>query len=209
MWRLIFKSIKHWWYHSSISKWYVGRLARRYNIDLSQFAFAGNAAPTLTQFMLRKLHTKPTAVRYSTRSILSPVSGIVSKQDAHHITIHMQLHHYHRIHLPIAGSVTHYTRAPYTSTIIHITAPDGLIISVTIATPSEPHATALQYNPRRNYHLQGTEIGCIYAPEATITLQSNYPCLHLFKKNDDLLPSTLLGELPTISLPTTIQERRP
>ncbi|MDQ5940570.1 MAG: hypothetical protein QG632_296 [Candidatus Dependentiae bacterium] len=207
MWSVICKTIKAWWHQSSLSSWYVKRMIRQYAIDLTQFTLTTDKVPTLAQFMLRRYRTKPLAPRNHERLILSPVAGVITKQDAHHITIQMHLHHYHRIHLPIAGTVTHYTRAPYTSTTIHISAPDGLIISLTIATTSEQHATVLRYNPQRNYHLQGTEIGYVYATDALVTLQSNRPCLYSLKKNEDLSCNTALGELSPIHSPSVTHER--
>lgn len=195
MWASLLKVIKLWWHQSPLSSWYVKKIIRRYNIDLTLYAIDPALPPTLAQFMVRKHRTKPRIPRSNERLILAPVAGTVLKYDAHHLIMQMNIQHYHRIHVPIAGTITHYTRAPYTNTIIHITAPDGFVVSLTIYTPAQHHATILHYNPQRNYHLQGTEIGCIYATEALITLQSSKPCVYEFQKNDEVSCIAPVGAL--------------
>ena len=172
----LYSFFKQWWRHSFLSTWYVKHLVRTYRIDLTSYTFQCTRKLTLAAFLERAYRVRPPLQKQAPHGISAPVAGMVTQSGENHLTIHTNIQHYHRIHLPFSGSITHYTRAPYTTTTIHITAPNGLTGVLTIQTPHEPYGTVLRYNKRRNYHLQGREIGIICASQAMVTLQTNMPC---------------------------------
>jgi len=189
--------IASWWQESRLSCWYVAFLARKHAINLALYGFDAKNRPTLKEFMLRRYASKPAFPSTLPRMLHAPVEGTILKHDERSVTLKVLLHHYHRIHLPLGGSITHYTRAPYTTSTIHITSPDGTFATLTIQT-AQPYGAVLHYNTKRNYHLPGTEIGCIYTREALVTLHLS-PALSGLHR----IGSTINCFMPLAHMPST------
>lgn len=173
----MYSLFKQWWRHSFLSSWYVRHLIRKHDIDLTPYTIHAAQRLTLAAFLERAYHARPSLPADKKYGLTAPVAGRIIQRTETQLSIHTGVQHYHRIHLPFSGSLTHYTRAPYTTTTLHISAPDGLTGVLTIQTPGEPHGTLLRYNRARNYHLQGREIGIICASRAIVTLHINKACI--------------------------------
>ncbi len=184
--------VYQWWQHSSISKWYVQRLLRTHAINPNHYVW--QHAPTFFDFLQRKLKNKPLLSPHHASSMVSPVEGKVEKSTPTTLTLTMLPYHYHRIHLPIGGKITHTTNNT-TQTTIQLTHPYALQLTIIITTPHHPDGIQLRYNPERNYHLPGTEIGIITAPRGTIIIQSSAPILYAITTTELSLLSPIAGTL--------------
>lgn len=172
--------LKSWWIHSALSTWYAQYLIKKHNLSLTEFDFPAKRV-TLAELLRRKYKQKPPRTKEVNGPIVMPVAGIIIDSSPAQYVIQMHLYHYHRIHLPIGGTVYHSTDTHQTTTTIHVNGLNRSSLTIAITTEAK-NQVLLLYNSHRNYHLPGTEIGIILSTQATIVIQSTCPLR--------LLPST-------------------
>jgi len=194
MWSLLKNLLEEWWLNSFLSRWYVKALIYKRTLRLDDYAIPPTSSPTLREFMLRKYAQKTALSSEAKKGLLCPVAGILMAHNAdkNEIVIGLQSHHYHRIHLPAAGFISYEDEQERSKKKISVTTLDGALISIVIHSSQHAMQTKLKDLSHRNYHLQGTEIGCIFAPRATIHLTCTKPIDNLPAVGSELSCTTLL-----------------
>jgi|GEM_PF-6751720 len=170
-------ALRHWWHHSYWSSWYVYYLTKKHTISLAAYAYTTQSTMTLATFLTRKKKESRRIAPATKTAFMPPCEGIVLHTTSTLLQLRLLPHHYHRLHFPVTGTIIAMHEESPRCHIYIIRGLDQTAYHLTINTLSHPHAFVPTPLPKRNYHLQGTELGCITTPHAEITLQVSKPLI--------------------------------